>query len=890
VRVDRLVLGLFLLNGSLWYGHATAEEGADTLPRRVTLSNALQVIVVQDRLAPVVTVELSVLAGGDESPADYPGLAHAQEHMAFRGCTGMTSDQTAAIYTELGGQNDADTDKTVTQYYATVPSSDLDLVLRAQAACMQGIEDSEKKWSQERGAIEQEVAEDLSDPLYRLFTKMDEDMFANTPYAHDSLGSKDSFDALSVSMLKHFQRKWYAPNNEILVIAGDVDPRSSLDRVERLFGELPRHELPSRHAVALGPVKAETFRLEGDSPNVAGVIAFRFPGTASSDYAALRVLVDILGSRHSKIDKLGSSDKVLGADFDFAEQYPQASVGYGVVELPRGANPARSIRGMRKVLEAYGRHGVSEDQVKAAKRNELRTAEFQQNSIPGLAQVWSDALATEGLKSPEDAIKAIEQVTASEVNGVARRYLIPANEVIGILVPSSADTHVMAKKAGDAENIAFSPSRPVQLPSWADDDLEQLHIRETQSSTSDTVLPNGIRLITKTDSTSPTVLLRGAVKRTVQLQTDMKLASASTLLEGLYDGGTRKMRPAAFEEALDGISADETAGYTFSLEVPKNDFSRGVQLLAEHELEPDLRFWDFSRVQRQTSRSFTGRLLSPEARTEEELARALLPPNDPALHVVKPDSFKRVDLDAVKRCHAETIRPDLTTIVIVGDISAEEARAVTEKWFGGWKAIGPTPSPVLPRVPPNKASTVHVADPTSLQEEVILAEQLDLDRFDSDYYPLQLGNVILGGNSEATRLFHDLRQVNGLVYDVDLDLDATETRALFSIRYGSAPENTPRIRALIDQELERMCNTEVSASELHQTKSYLLRQIPLSESSQEDVAEALLAHAELGLPLDETARDAQKYLKLNASDVMIAFRKHIRSRDLVEVARGPLDK
>jgi zinc protease len=87
-----------------------------------------------------------------------------------------------------------------------------------------------------------------------------------------------------------------------------------------------------------------------------------------------------------------------------------------------------------------------------------------------------------------------------------------------------------------------------------------------------------------------------------------------------------------------------------------------------------------------------------------------------------------------------------------------------------------------------------------------------------------------------------------------------------------------------------MRNTEVSASELRQAKAYLLRQIPLSESSQEDVAEGLLARAELGLPIDETARDAQQYLKLNASDVMNAFRKHIRSKDLVEVARGPLDK
>jgi zinc protease len=888
VRLDRLVLGLFLLSGPSWCGHAASEEGAGTLPQRITLSNGLQVVILQDRLAPVVTVELSVLAGGNESPAEYPGLAHAQEHMAFRGCNGMTSDQTAAIYTQLGGQDNADTDKNITQYYATVPSSDLELVLRAQVACMQGIEDSEEEWSQERGAIEQEVAENLSDPLYRLFTRVDEDMFANTPYAHDSLGSKDSFDALTASMLKDFQRKWYAPNNEILVIVGDVDPRTTLDKVERLFGELPRHDLPSRQAVVLGPVKTETFRLEGGLPNVAGVVAFRFPGTASPDYAALRVLADVLGSRRSKIGGLESSAKVLASDFYLAKEYPTACVGYGVIELPEGTNPARSIRGMRKVLESYARHGVPEDEVNAAKRNELRTAEFQRNSIPTVAQIWSDALATQGLDSPEDQIKAIEQVTASDVDRVARTYLTPANEVIGILTPSSAGTSFTAKKTEDDAHIAVPPSRPVQLPSWADDALEQLHVPETQSTISDTVLPNGIRLITKTDSTSPTVLLRGSVKRTVQLQTDMKLASASALLEGLYEGGTKKMRRADFEEALDDISADETAGYTFSLEVLKSDFSRGVQLLAEHELEPDLRLKNLSRVTRQTVQSFAGKLLSPEGRTKEALARALLPPDDPTLNVVKLDSFKRINLGAVKWCHAETIRPDLTTIVIVGDVSAAEARAVIEKWFGTWKAIGPTPSTVLPRVPPNKTSIIHIADSTAQQEEVTLAEQLDLDRFNSDYYPLQLGNVILGGNSESTRLYHDLRQVTGLVYDVDLELEATESRSLFFIRYGSAPENAAKVRTIVEQELEQMRNTKVSAGELHQAKAYLLRQIPLSESSQEDVAEGLLTRAELGLPLDEIARDAQKYLRLNAADVMNAFRKHIRSKDLVEITRGPL--
>src|ERR1700734_2958473 len=103
---------------------------------RATLSNGLRVVIVRDPIAPVVTVEDNILAGGDETPAGFPGTAHAQEHMLFRGCEGLTGSQISAIYAQLGGVNNADTQQTVTQYYATVPSEDLDVVLRVDASCL----------------------------------------------------------------------------------------------------------------------------------------------------------------------------------------------------------------------------------------------------------------------------------------------------------------------------------------------------------------------------------------------------------------------------------------------------------------------------------------------------------------------------------------------------------------------------------------------------------------------------------------------------------------------------------------------------------------------------------------------------------------------------------
>src|SRR5437588_1073267 len=108
---------------------------------RATLNNGMRVVILRVPLAPVVTVEPNYLVGGDETPAGFPGMAHAQEHMAFRGCQGLSADQIAAIFAQLGGEGNADTQQNITQYFTTVPAADLEVAMRVDAACMSNMED-----------------------------------------------------------------------------------------------------------------------------------------------------------------------------------------------------------------------------------------------------------------------------------------------------------------------------------------------------------------------------------------------------------------------------------------------------------------------------------------------------------------------------------------------------------------------------------------------------------------------------------------------------------------------------------------------------------------------------------------------------------------------------
>jgi zinc protease len=210
------------------------------------------------------------------------------------------------------GFTNADTQQNITQYFNTVPAEYLDLVLRIDAACMQDVQDSQEEWDKERGAIEQEVARDLSNPTYKFITRLNEDLFAGTPYAHDALGTQKSFDATTGAALKDFYKQWYAPNNAILVITGSVDPDATIKRVKELYGPIPKRTLPSRPEVKLQPSKAESFTMESDLPYQLVFLAYRSPGSDSQDYAGLRVLSEALASEPGGSVHAGDQGRGVG--------------------------------------------------------------------------------------------------------------------------------------------------------------------------------------------------------------------------------------------------------------------------------------------------------------------------------------------------------------------------------------------------------------------------------------------------------------------------------------------------------------------------------------------------------------------------------------------------
>ncbi len=852
---------------------------------RATLANGMQVVVVHDPLAPVVTTMLNYKVGSDEQWID--GLAHATEHMMFRGSQTLSSSLLNDIVSLTGGDFNADTRDTVTQYYFTVPSQYLDIALRLERSRATGLSLSPAAWNSERPAIEQEVTQDNSDAIYRLFVKMQDRLIGGTPYAKNGLGTVSSFDhRVNPAQLRKFYDAWYRPNNAIYVIVGDVDGPATIARVRQLFGDIPSAKLPARAPVHLQPLKPAVYHDTSDQAYTAVLLGYRMPGYDSPDYAAGQILADVLNSERSAFGALPYEGKSLGTEF-FAQTFPKAGIGIAFSAVPVSTDPQTADRTIRDVIDGYRKNGVPDDLVAAAKLREISGLQFNANSIEGLANEWSDALAVEGRSSPDAAAAEFARVTTADVDRVLRAYLNDDTVVAAYAVPKNAGAASSGASGLAKENNSIPPSSHEPLPPWAQKILDDLHVPPNALAPSDTTLPNGIRLIVQPESITHTVVVSGRILNDPGVQELPGQEGVADLTSEFMHYGTTTYSRTAFAAELDKIAANVSEGTEFSLEALAPNAGRGMELLADAELHPAFDPKNFAIVQRQIASELQGEATSPDHLAEVALADALYPPGDPERRWATAKSVEALTVDDVKAWYAAAYRPDLTTIVVIGDITPDAAKALVERSFGAWTASGPKPEVYPSPVPSNAPAAVAVLATGRVQSSVRLVETIALHRTDADWADMELANTVLTGGFYSSLLYHDLREVHGYAYSVGSNLNAGKIRSTFGVEYGCNPENVVPAQQQVAAVLARLQSSPVEADRLLRAKAMLMGDVPIREASYDGVSGQLLDYALRGLPLDQSVIDAKAELGATADEVRAAVAKYVRPDGFVRIVTGP---
>jgi zinc protease len=851
---------------------------------RATLPNGLQVVVLRDTLAPVVSTWMNYLTGSDEEAIT--GIAHAQEHMLFRGSKTLTASQFADTTAITGGTFNADTQNEMTQYFFEMPSQYLDVALNLERSRATGVLDSQKLWDQERGAITQEVTADNSSATFRLFAKSIEHVFAGTPYADFGLGTVESFKRIQAKDLKAFYDRWYHPNNAIYVIAGNVNPQATIAKVKALFGNIPAAKLPARRPVHLRPPTPLTLHDNSSDPITLGFVAYRVPGYEDKDFFASQILNDVLNSQRGALYELQASGKALGT-FAQSVTYPKAGMTLVGSAVPVTTTGEQAVSDVKAVIEAYKKSGLPPELVAVAKQREVAQAQFARNSINGLATAWSQTLAVEH-RTPDEELAGLEGVTVDDVNRVLRTYYDQNTATVAISTPKEAAGSAFGARQG--EDNTFIPTEHTGLPAFAKNILKNLRVPEATVTPILQTLPNGLKLVVVPSTISQTALVRGEILTNPGVEEPAGKEGVASILDGLFQYGTQTYDRIAYQTELDKIAASVNAGRTFGLDALSKDFDRGVELLADDELHPALPQQAFDIVKQQTVGSLTGTIKSPDYKAGRALAEALYPAGDPARRSATPQSAAAVTLDDAKAFYAAAFRPDLTTIVVVGNVTPEHARAVIEKSFGAWKADGPRPNVFNPAVPPNAAATATIPATGRVQASVTLSETMPLTYKDPDYPVLQLANTVLSGGFYASLLFHDLRELHGYVYSVGSSVTAGHNRSTFTVTYGADPKNVARAAKLVVDDLGSLQRKPLAVDRLTRAKALVLGEIPIARESYDGLAGQLLSYAQSDRPLDEDRIEAAVQLAATPARVRAAMAKWIRPKDLVHVVVAPAGK
>lgn len=415
-----------------------------------TLENGLRVFLLRDATAPVVSVALAFNVGSFVEPEGRTGFAHLFEHMMFQGSENVGKAEHTALINEVGGVMNGGTAQDFTIYYETVPANQLELALFLEADRMRSLDISQANLDNQREVVKEERRMRYENrPYGLLYERLLDLAYTKSPYKHPPIGSMADLDAASLDDVRQFFRAFYAPNNTVLAIVGDIQPDSALALVKKNFGDLkaaPKPELPSLEE----PPQTKERRLTYTDPLAnlpAWIAGYHIPNGNDPDAPALSVLASILaGGKSSRLwQSLVENQQVatyVGASGD-------AGRGPDLFVIQMMFGPGQDVAKAQAALDAeiakVRADGVSEEELEKARVQMVRGAISGRRATMDQAQeIALDAVVYGDPNRVNTYLDKVKAVTATDVRWVAEKYLTVNNRSVVIAVPPAKASHTAA--------------------------------------------------------------------------------------------------------------------------------------------------------------------------------------------------------------------------------------------------------------------------------------------------------------------------------------------------------------------------------------------------------------------------------------------------------------
>ncbi|HZV76675.1 MAG TPA: pitrilysin family protein [Candidatus Babeliales bacterium] len=851
-----------------------------------TLRNGLRVVVVEDRAAPVVQTGVWYGFGSLQETPGKTGLAHALEHMLFRGTPEISSGGLDDITARLGAQMNGQTTYDYTQFYFEMPADKLDVALYVEADRMQHAALRASDWAIERNAVLNEIEGDESSPFFNLLARVRAAAFPGQPAGRTPLGNPTDVAQATVADIARYYHEWYAPNNATLVVAGDVDHAAVFAKVQRFFGTIPAKKLPAK--ADNNPIASPGKTVEAQFPFPFEILdlAYAVPGDTQAGEPAVSTLATLLESQRSPFyQALVESNIALAIEANADTQLRGGLLNVFIILNP-GHSSAEAQSVFQATLDSMTSNGLAPDLALAAKRLTIAERLYTADSIDGIGNLAGYTYGIVGEKiSDEDA--RISALTNADLVAAARRYLSRPT-VVGHLTPNESPPRGSSQKSSSEASDDFSrraPSGPIVQPAWIAKAVRTPTTARSALAPVEFRLANGLRVIVQTKNDRPTFVLQGNIASSPAFEPPGE-SGIARLASAVADYGSAAYSFSERRKETDEIGAFVETGQDFSAQGLASDFERIAAILADGEAHPS-----FADPWLGVERSQLANSLQSEANisgvmVDRAYYRLLLSGDDPTLRQPTPQSVGDLTRDDLLAYVQQYWRPDLTTIAVVGDLSPERVRRALEDTFGTWQTSGPRPNPHLMPMPPAAGGHQYIG--TEANQVYIRLGQPAVSRASRDYDTFLVLNQILGGaGAFESRLWQGLRRTRGLVYSVNSSIEADEDRGDLRIELSASPQRVVEAVEFVRKQLARLQDEPVSATELQEAKIRLVSNALLEEASSTGQAKQIADIVRNDLPLDYYRTLNERFERITAGDVERVAREYLHPASLVEVYAGP---
>ncbi len=868
------------------------ETGGSKIPRiefqKFMLANGLDVILHEDRKLPVVHVNLWYHVGSKNERSGKTGFAHLFEHMMFEGSRNLKGEYVSLM--EKAGANifqggvNGTTDFDRTNYFETVPSGSLELVLWAESDRMAYLLDAltQENLDNQRDVVKNERRQGMDNvPYGRSMEMLFENLFPKGhPYSWHIIGKMEDLDNASRDDVKEFFRTYYTPNNCTLVIAGNFDPSEARRLVETYFGPIapgPPLARPERYVVALESNRRLV--VKDRVPQERLYLTWPTVPFFEADDAALDILSNVLSEgKNSRLYKRMVYDQQVASEVSAFNYSLEIAGLLGIIATARPGVPLAKLESLiHEEISRIAKEGPTEEELARIK------AKREFDFISGLERIGgfggkADRLAMYNtyLGAPDfirEDYERYQKLGCDDISSAAERYLMTKHHLAMSFVPESANIPRVSEpdrsKQPDVQpGFHFSP--PMVALEKLDNGLE-------------------IRVVERTEI--PKVAVGLLVKVGAASDTAGKSGLASMTAE-MLDEGTETRSALRIEAELERMGSYLSTGSSrewslVSLDTLERHLPASMELMADVLLRPSFPSEELERLRKQVLDAILQEKANPNATAGRVVRRVLFGHNHPYGWPVGGDEssvdvLQKADLEEFYRAY---YAPTEACLVMVGDVCLDKAKELADEYFSGWRSTAlPERKVESVRVSGRKA---YVVDrPGAAQSEVRLA-MLGPPRVTEDYFALQVLNNVLGGGF-SSRLNLNLRENKGYTYGAFSALRFAKFQSLF---LGIAPVETRVTKEAIEElvsEFDALASWSrpVTEKELDDAKATLSRGYSQRFETMAQIAGEIAELSGFGLHMDELARYSEGIEAVDFAQIQKAAKEYVKVNDFVLVVVG----